>query len=95
MEGALKSSELASELRDSLEWGTVVEIIGGPLKGCVGYYDDDNDTETRAVVYLDHPINVGEYHLIPYKHLRVAHPVLRAAWFERFDKSESPTPVQG
>lgn len=90
MDDALKVSELEGVLRDSLEWGTVVEIIGGPLKGHVGYYDDDNDTETRAVVYLQHPIDAGDYHLIPYRHLREAHPILRAAWYMKFDPAPLP-----
>lgn len=81
---AMHVREVPELLRGSLEWG-VVELVGGQFKGCVGYYDDDSDDGKRAVVYLDHPVNVGPYYLVSHLHLRQASPLLAQAWALRFD----------
>lgn len=51
-----------------LSWGPV-KIIGGSLKGRIGNYDNDDDNEKNAIVYIGFPTLTHEYYLIPHKYL--------------------------
>ena len=59
---------------DKLYYGEVI-ITSGPLKGRIGYYDDDDDS--NAIVYLGHPLMVDNYLYIKHKFLSNVIPTIK------------------
>lgn len=58
---------MLKEPHDELDWGTV-KITGGPHKGRIGIYDDDQ-TETMGIVYFGDLVHVKTLSFIPHKYL--------------------------
>lgn len=62
-----------------LEYG-VVAVVRGHHAGKLGYYDDDSDTGSQAIVFLNGAPVGGDYELIWKKWIRQATPAETKRW---------------